>query len=148
MSVDRFDGDPRLFLDADGAFLDFQGGQPVMDAGVENLALISLHTRPGWWGNTLISDPKKQIGSNFEQTAKGPVTLSKLNDIRQAAEKALDDPAFGNVTTTVTNPVGWRIDVTNRIEPPGSDIEELTVSLNGGNWIAQANDPAYLRGGT
>lgn len=145
---DRFDGDPRLFLDADGAFLDFQGGQPVMDPGVENLALIGLHTKPGWWGNSLIDDPEKQIGSDFEETARGAITLSSLNDIRQAAEKALADPAFGRIEVDVTNPVSNRIDVTNRINPPGKDILELTVSSNGLNWIEQADNPAHRRGGS
>lgn len=140
--TDRFDGDPRLFLDAGGAFLDFQGGQPVMDPGIENLALISLHTKPGWWGNSLISEADKRIGSDFEDTARGAITLSKLNDIRQAAERALDDPAFGRVTTEVTNPVGWRVDVENTIEPPGQDIQTLTVSTFGVNWLEQARNPA------
>jgi hypothetical protein len=143
--TDRFDGDPRLFIDSDGAYLDFQGGQPVMDAGIENLALISLHTGPGWWGNALIDRADRRIGSDFEKTASGTITLSKLNDIRQSAERALSDPAFGRVTTTVQNPQGNRIDVINRIEPPGQDIQELTVSRYGLNWIAQSADPAHRR---
>ena len=42
--TDIYSGDPRIVLTADGADFDYIGGQPVMDQGVENLALISLLT--------------------------------------------------------------------------------------------------------
>jgi hypothetical protein len=37
-----FQGDPRLFLDKNGAYIAFSGGQPVMDRGFENVVLILL----------------------------------------------------------------------------------------------------------
>lgn len=144
--TNRFQGDPRIFITPSGAKLIFTGGNPVMDAGLENLAIISLFTAPGWWGNTLFNDPDKKIGSDFEDTAMGAITLSKLNDIRQAAEKALVNPAFGTITVDVTNPVSNRIDVRILIQPPGRDVQELRLSRHGGNWQAQALDPAHLKG--
>ena len=140
-----FEGDPKLTLDENGSELKFVGGQPVMDRGLENLALISLFTKPGWVGNDLFSDPEQKIGSNFEESANQPINVNALNDIRDAALKALTDPIFGNITVNVTNPNGYKIDVQIIIEPPGKDIQELLISKNGINWQSQAIDPAYRR---
>lgn len=136
---DRFQGDPKLYLTPSGSTLRFEGGQPVMDGGLENLASISLFTAPGWWGNSLLPEEDRKIGSDFEQIARGAITLQKLTDIKQSAENALDNPAFGGADATVTNPVNWRIDMTAVITPPGQDIEELSLSRNGQNWINQAD---------
>lgn len=132
------DGDPRLFLDENGSRLIFTGGQPAMDTGLENLALIALFTTPGWAGNDLFNDPNQQIGSDFLTLSRQPITLASLNDIRDAAGKALDSDAFGKVTVDVLNPTGHRIDVSILIEPPGADIQTLLISKNGLNWQAQA----------
>lgn len=137
--INRFQGDPKLILTDDGVTINFVAGNPVMDQGVENLALISLLTLPGWWGNDIFQNPDEQIGSDFEEIAKGPITLSKLNDIKQSAESALANPAFGNIETTVINPVSDQVHVINRIEPPGQDAQELLLTRNGQNWINQAN---------
>ena len=141
----NFEGDPRLIITANGTKLEFIGGQPVMDRGLENVALISLFTSQGWAGNEFFRDPNQKIGSNFEESANQPITLKSLNDIRDAAEKALNDPIFGKVTVVVTNPNGYRVDVKITIEPPGQDIKKLLVSKNGINWQSQAIEPAYRR---
>ena len=143
--ADIFSGDPRLFLSENGSRLIFKGGQPVMDRGLENLALISLFTRRGWAGNVLFSDIDQQIGGDFEEAANQPITLSMLNDVAQAAERALDNPAFGNVIVTVENPNSNRLNVIILIQPPGQDSKILTLSRNGDNWIAQKEEPAEGR---
>lgn len=143
--MDIFQGDPRLFLTADGSSLKFTGGQPVMDRGLENLALISLFTRQGWPGNDLLRDPGERVGSDFEEATEQPITLQALNDIRDAAEKALINPAFGRVTVVVENPNSYRLNITVRLEPPGRDIKTLLISKNGLNWVAQSLDPAHGR---
>ena len=143
--TDIYSGDPRLFLSENGSRLIFRGGQPVMDRGLENLALISLFTGRGWVGNVLFSDIDQQIGSDFEEAAKQPITLTMLNDVAQAAERALDNPAFGNVIVTVENPSSNRLNVTILIEPPGQDSRTLILSRNGDNWIAQKIEPAEGR---
>lgn len=145
MNVDVFQGDPRLILDVDGSRLQFTGGQPLLDPGVENLALISLFTSRGWPGNDLFADPNQQIGSDFESAARQPITIQSLNDIRDAAEKALDNPAFGKITVDVSNPTGSRIDVKIVIEPPGADLMTLLLTKHSLNWQLQATSPAYRR---
>ena len=143
--TDIFSGDPRLFLSENGSRFIFRGGQPVMDRGLENLALISLFTGRGWVGNTLFSDIDQQIGSDFEEAANQPITLSMLNDVAQAAERALANPAFGNVIVTVENPNSNRLKVTILIQPPGQDSRVLILSRNSDNWIAQKLEPAEGR---
>lgn len=116
-----------------------------MDRGLENLALISLFTRRGWPGNILFSDINQQIGGDFEEAANQPITISMFNDVIQAAERALDNPAFGNVIVTVENPNSNRLNVTILIQPPGQDSKVLILSRNGDNWIAQKLEPAEGR---
>jgi len=116
-----------------------------MDQGLENLALISLFSRPGWAGNDLFADPSEKIGSDFEQSFEQPITLSALNDIRDAAKKALDSSIFGKVSADVSNPTADRVSVVITIEPPGQDIKTLLVEKNGENWIAQKLSPANER---
>ena len=135
---DRFQGDPKLYLSLNGASLKFVSGQPIMDPGLENLVNISLFTKKGWCLNSLTDKNDEKIGSDFEETSRGPITLSKLNDIKQSAERALKNPAFGKITTEVVNPESYSLDVVNKIEPPGNDIQELRVSRNGQNWQNQA----------
>lgn len=141
--IDRFSGDPKIYLTPSGAEMVFTGGQPVMDSGLENLAGISLFTAPGWWGNSLTLVEDEQIGSDFEETALGAITLQKLADIKVSGENALANPAFGDVDMTVTNPVSWRIDANVLISPPGQDAGQLLLSRNGQNWVNQAQNPAY-----
>ena len=54
--TDIFSGDPYLTLGPDGSRLHYIGGQPVMDQGLENLAMISIFSGEEWAGNTLIKD--------------------------------------------------------------------------------------------
>jgi|GEM_PF-1965699 len=143
--ADYFSGDPKLVLTPNGSKLVFKGGQPVMDQGLENLALISLFTKKGWAGNAFIADPDKKIGSDFEETANQPITLTSLNAIARTAEKSLDNPAFGKITVEVTNPNSYRIDAILTIETPGSDIKTLILTKNGQNWINQNLNPAHRR---
>ena len=140
-----YQGDPRLFLDGNGAYIKFKGGQPVMDRGLENMVLMKLFTRSGWPGNVLFLNPAERIGSDFELSLEQPITLTSLNNIRNAAIRALSDPAFGSVDVVVTNSESYRIDIIITIEPPGQDIQKLLVTRNGLNWIAQKLDPAYKR---
>jgi len=142
---DIFNGDPRLILTDDGATFDFKGGQPVMDQGLENLVLISLFTRKGWAGNVLFQDVKQKIGSDFEDTANQSITLSTLNDVRQAGLLALDSEVFGDVEIEVTNPNSLTLRVVILIRPPVGDPFSLLLVKNGTNWIFQKINPAYRR---
>ena len=144
MNKNRFEGDPKIIVTEDGWTLYYKGGQPVMDQGLENIVTISLLTKEGWIGNIFLTE-KQKISSRLRKLASGPITISKLNDIRQESEKNLDVDVFGNVISTVINPVSSYVKLNILIQPKGSDIQELTLQKNGQNWINQAGDPAYRR---
>ncbi len=138
-----FEGDPKLILTVDGADLVYRDGQPVMDAGLENNALIALFTELGWVGNVLLDDDQ-QIGSDFESQARGTLTLSKLADIENAADRALssDLQKLTENNAEITNPIGNQLNMQLRLAPPGEDVNLLLTSKNGLNWRSQALDPA------
>ncbi len=145
MNKNRFEGDPKIIVGPDGWEIQYKGGQPVMDQGLENVVTIQILTKENWIGNIFLNE-KQKIGSNVRELSSGAITISKLNDIRQAAEKALDNiDAFGSVTPEVTNPVSNYIKLDTIIFPPGRDIEKITLQRNGQNWINQASNPAYRR---
>lgn len=138
----RFQGDPKLFLTPDGVDLHFVSGNPIMDAGFENQVMISLFTKSGWWGNSLISNADQQIGSDFEEKAKGPITLKKLSEVEQNAKRVLKYRAFGDIQVTVTNPESQRLDMAILISPPGEDVQQLRLTRNAQNWQNQAEQGA------
>jgi len=147
--TDRYQGDPKLTLDENGADLTFKGGQPVMDQGIENAAMISLFTEPNWCGNIFFQDPNEKIGSQYLEKARQPITLASLNDTRSAAENALSwmtrSGIASKIAAVVNNPrTNWLQSVI-LIQPPGRDLDILLVKKNGSNWISQKLDPAYLK---
>jgi hypothetical protein len=140
-SFDRYSGDPRLLLTANGADLDYRGGQPVMDQGLENCAILSLFTRSGWCGNIFLDDAEK-IGSDYEETCEGPITLSRLADIENSAERALSTTkAFGRVSAHAANPQAARLMIDVTLGPGGS----LSLTREKALWTAQIKKPAYRR---
>ncbi|GAH42746.1 unnamed protein product [marine sediment metagenome] len=146
--INRFQGDPAIKIEMDGATMKFIDGQPVLDQGLENAALISLFTKPGWWGNTLEQDENKKIGSNFERqrTIVDVQTINDVNDDADAALKSMKDSGLvSKFDITVTNPYTDQIYVGIIFYPPGQDAQELLLLKNGMNWINQAKNPAHER---
>lgn len=145
MTTYSLQGDPKIYLTSNGATLKFEGGQPIMDGGLENYVFISLFTRLGWCGNTLARQESEKIGSLFEAEANKPITRTSLNNIRQAAVSALVGPLFGEVNVQVTNPISTQLKVVIALKPPTGDLITLTLMKNGLNWIMQSTNPAYRR---
>jgi phage gp46-like protein len=147
--TDIWDGEPRVFIDPGGATMEFKGGQPVMDRGLENAVSISLHTQRGWWGNDLFGGPDTRVGADFEARAQRPITATNIEDSRKAASAALQwlisKGLASEVTVEVTNPSGFRLDFVHTIRrPEGPDVELQTIK-NGVDWIEQRDDPAHRR---
>lgn len=154
--VSRYTGDPAVFIDENRAYLIFRGGQPLMDAGLYNAVILSLFTRyetdgKPWPGNLLFDTDSQRVGSDFERAASQSLTIATLNDVRDAAEKALawmlkpGSRLASKITVTTSNPTGSVLRVVILIEPPGRDIQQLTLERHGQNWIAQINDPVHER---
>lgn len=146
--TDIFSGDPKIYLTENGADMQFQGGQPTMDGGLENAVLISLFSDV-WFANVLFNDPAQYIGSKFETSTKQAITRSSLIDMQNAVEKDLqwmiDTRLATTVTARVTNPRHHQINLVVFITPPGSDIEQILLTKHGLNWINQGQDSAEER---
>jgi phage gp46-like protein len=142
-----FQGDPRLVIGTNGTTLKFTGGQPVMDAGLENYILHRLFVKQGWVGNFLFPDTNNQIGTDFEETASGTLTLQKLTDIEKAGERALkklEDTGFAeSVRVEVFNPNADSLRVEITVKQPDQEAEQLTLSRVNSVWRSQFLDPAY-----
>ena len=132
--ISRYQGDPSLTLGPNGASLTYRNGQPVMDQGLENCALLSLFTDEGWCGNIFL-EATEQIGSDFEALAEGPLTLSLLADIEDAAQRALESPALKGAVATATNPTSDRIELAVQVAAPAGI---LRFSRDGLLWQGQA----------
>lgn len=145
----QWEGEPRIVLTEDGATMEFKGGQPVMDTGLENAVLISLFTDEGWTGNAFQNDSVARIGSRFEQVAKGSITRTMLNETAQEAERALawlvKEKIAGSIKATARNRSGFGVDVTIEIHPLTGGVRTIVVSRYGQNWISQITDPAQER---
>lgn len=154
--VDRYEGDPKLWLDENGAEIVFKGGQSVMDAGLENVVFISLFTRrqdattkKQWCGNTLFDKPSQQLGGRFLKVADKPLTLTNLQDLESAVKSDLDwmitEQIAKNITARASAPTGDRKLVVIDIEPTGRDIQQIILLKYGTNWIIQKVDPAHKK---
>ena len=144
-----YEGDPKLTLTENGSDLHFLGGQCVMDRGLENAAMISYFTKPGFWGNRLFRKPEQRIGSQVEDQASRSITLDAVNDMRaamdQAVEWMINTKIASEIQHIVSNPSSRNIRAVALIKPPDRDIELLLLNKYGDNWINQKIDPAYLK---
>lgn len=145
----QWEGDPRLVLTEDGATIEYRGGQPVMDSGLENAALISLFTRRDWPGNIYIDDPDMQVGSDFESACEKPITRTMLVGVADAAKRALawmkSKGLARQIDAVASNPAGQMIKVAIVVYPPTRPAIALNLSRYGGNWTAQIARPAQER---
>ena len=145
----QYEGEPRLIMTPDGVTIEFKGGQPVMDTGLENAALISLFTDKGWWGNAVLS-PEEQIGkSDFEKVASGTISISMLTRTANEAKLALKWMVSLKIVQAVDaiawNRDGLGIDVVIVITGLDGSKDALKVSKYGANWLSQVIDPAQAR---
>jgi len=141
-------GDLKIFLTSEGASLKFVGGEPVYDSGLENQVIISLFSDE-WFANIYFQKPSQNLDSKFEEAHKKPITVSALLDIENAARKDLSpmikDGTASKIEVKTINTENNGIQTGIVIEPPGSDLFTLITTKHGLNWIAQANNPAYLK---
>lgn len=145
----QYEGEPRLVMTPDGVTIEFKGGQPVMDTGLENAALISLFTDKGWWGNAGLK-PEEQIGkSNFEKVASGPISITMLtrtaNEAKLALKWMVSLKIVQSVDARAYNREGFGIDVVIVITGLDGSTDAFKVSKYGSNWLSQVIDPAQAR---
>jgi hypothetical protein len=139
--IDLYSGDPALRLTPDGADFDYRGGQPVMDQGLENCALLSLLVEKDWPGNIFL-EPEERVGSDYLEKCRQTITLAHLADIDDAAERALaTTKAFGTISSNASSPSVNRIENEIALGSGGS----LSLQRERGLWRAQAMNPASRR---
>lgn len=149
MTFDRFQGDIAVKITEQGATMEFKGGQPVMDQGLENAAQISIFTKRGYWGNTLTQDENEKIGSDFEQ-GRTVIDIETINDYTDDARIALqwmkNVGLASKIDISVLNPKLDLISTSIKIYLPGvGTLTELLFIKNGINWLQQAANPAHER---
>ncbi len=148
--IDPYGGDPKIILTAYGADLDYGGtgnpptggrGQPTMDQGVENWALLALFTTD-WVGNVFFPAAQK-LKSPFETTFIGQgITIGTLNQMTTLAASVLKSAGFPEASATATNPQGDRI-AAQIVAGPGQ--QPLSLQKLGPLWQNQAQNPASQR---
>jgi phage gp46-like protein len=149
MTFDRFQGDPKIWIDENGSYVEFSGGQPIMDGGLENAVTLSLFTQKGYVGNVLEISPDNHLGSDFEIAANQPINLAMLTNVRVAAEAALNwmqgAGLVREINVTVTNPRRDTLEIIIQIVRPDGGLEKILLAKNGINWVIQSQYPASNR---
>jgi hypothetical protein len=146
----NFDGEPKLIMGADGVDIELRGGQPVMDAGLENWAFIGLFSKKGWWGNNVL-DADYRIGdSDFDDLTSEPLTRTMLINSDKAARLSLQSMIDKRVASEIVPVIsprsgGLGLDFQMQIRGPQGTIENLLLQKYGLNWVRQTTDPANER---
>jgi phage gp46-like protein len=145
----NFDGEPRLVVTDGGTTIEIHGGQPVMDAGIENAALISLLTDPGWFGNQFLETDLRVGDSTFEEVCSGTLTKTTFvkaeSEAKRALEWMVDEGIASEIRADVANREGIGIDAVVSIVRPSGEVEDIALRRYGENWIRQTTDPASAR---
>ncbi len=135
-----FEGDPKIYIDGDGANLNIVNGQPDMDQGVENEAVINLFS-DDWFGNVFFRDKNQKIGGEFEAAHKQPITRTNLSVVSEAAidafKQSIDSGLFLDVVAETENLSANHRRTTIIVKPPGENLIAIRATHNGQNWINQ-----------
>lgn len=139
MSMDLFSGDPKLFDSNDGGDLLIQGGQPVMDQGLQNSAYLSHFLESDWWGWS--SDPANpeivDCGNLLRLMKRAVLTPALLNDIEAAAKKDLawmkDNGVADKVEVTASIVALGFVGIEETITEPTGNVTTVRWRLN---WAA------------
>jgi hypothetical protein len=137
---DLFDGDPLITIGADGAEMEFKGGQPVMDQGFDNHVNFSLLTYSGHWSEDLETLEERKYKGLFLESAKKPVTRQSLIDTDRAAELDVEGDEFGTVLAETTNPTSDSLRLEMTFTPPTGDLQKLLLERTGQNWVSLAGN--------
>ncbi len=146
--VDQYQGDPKIFMGIDGPAFEFVQGQPIMvnllDNGLSDLwnaVIISLFTRGDWFGNDLFQSEEEKIGSDFEARSEQTITITNLNNMQNAVNRALawitGTGAAKNIETRVRNPSGSNIEVAIEITLNDDSPFNMVATRNGTRWLVE-----------
>lgn len=146
-----FDGEPRLIMTGDGVDWEIRGGQPVMDAGLENWVFYVLFTRSGWWGNNVINGQYRHgEDCEFDDVTEQPLSRSMLidseNEARRGLKQLVDKGVASEIVAEITpRQAGIGIDFTIEVHSPDADASVILLQKYGLNWQRQIDDPSSER---
>lgn len=136
-----YEGDPKLYLQFDGAFLNVKGGQPEMDKTLWNAALISLNTREGWAGNAFFNTPAEKIGSRYEIVSEQNLSQQMINRLKNEADLALkwilSEKLVDNIEVVVRNPKNHNLETIIIMKKDNVIVLQFVLLKNETNWYAQ-----------
>lgn len=131
--IRKYDGDVRLRISADGGIIQVWGGQPEMDTGLETAIHISLFTESGWWGNAVTST-ENEIGSDFIEKLRQPLTNQARLDIIETANRALkwltETGIALSVTVQAKIPETGSLALYIEIQQPEKKPQEFRYTIN------------------
>lgn len=137
----RTQGDTKIFMLPGGIEIIYDGGQPIMDSGLENSVLIYLFTERGWPMNKILP-LSEQIGSDFISECRKSINITQLRKIEIVATQALkpfETIGFGKIRDlSVKMITGNQIFLSFVVDPPGANAIEIQLSGYGANWKMQA----------
>lgn len=133
---DLFDGDPLITIGADGAEMEFKGGQPVMDQGFDNHVNFSLLSHANHWSGDLETLEERKYKGLFLEASRKPVTRQSLIDTDRAAELDVEGDEFGNILAETTNPTSDSLRLEMTLTPPTGDLQKLLLERTGQNWVS------------
>lgn len=147
MSILR-QGDLYIYLTPDGAEIEVNNGEPVMDGGFESAVLLSLFesAEKDHWMNEYMSEDEKIRGNFYSFIKSSP---KNKNTMRKAEELAkldlqwfIDSGTADEIEVEITSKSHIRIDMEINILADGNTIFNRVYGIN---WLYQMNDPASGR---
>ena len=126
------EGDVKLVPTIDGGELSFEGGQPVMEQGLESAVYISLFSTD-FWGN-MVSDSGEKLNSGIMQIMnRRSLNNSARLDIQESAKNALSWITSENIASAVSIETYMRtlsiLEMTVIIEKPGG-AQQFKYEIN------------------
>jgi hypothetical protein len=138
------EGDPKMFLTVDGMDLNFVEGVPLMEAGLENVAIITLGTEANFALNKVARNGYEAVGSTFIEESKKAITANQIRIVEDAAERGFDFAVESGLIKAAlaelvyAESVGYQIRIT--LTPPTGADTILVYSRNGENWVYQQSN--------
>jgi len=134
-------GDPKLFIDSDGVDIELVDGWPVMETGIENMAVISLFSDGPFAFNAVANGAIESAGSRFLAESRKSITVNQIKIIEDAAEKAFSPLIAEGIVKTVTASMeilNGIYALTILVSPPVGEDRKLLFKRSGQNWINQS----------
>jgi len=136
----KYEGDPKLFFDENGARFEWINGQPVMDQWLENTTILSAFT-PSWFGNYFFDTEEEKFNSNLIEILSQALTLETINSATDAIKKAtqhmIDLGLVNDINVRVYNPTGNRVNLEIIVTATDNTIKLITLSNIGSQWLVK-----------